>query len=110
LHELASSSETIVIVDVLSFTTSVEIATDRGAIVFPYPFNDRSAAGYARTVNAELASSDRTAGFSLSPTSLQRLPSGDRLVLPSPNGAALCFAASHRRVFAAYLSIRAEIT
>ncbi len=93
LQELSPISDVVIIVDVLSFSTGVEIATGRGAMVFPYPLKDASAAAYARSVNAELASAKRESGFSLSPSTLQTIPSAYRLVLPSPNGGALCFAA-----------------
>jgi 2-phosphosulfolactate phosphatase len=103
LRQLEPISDVIVIVDVLSFTTAADIATARGGVVFPYPFKDESAAAYADSVNAKLASADRGGGFSLSPTSLRSLPAGYRLVLPSPNGAALSFAADHGIVLAACL-------
>jgi 2-phosphosulfolactate phosphatase len=92
IKELAAVADVVVIVDVLSFTTALDIATSRGAIVFPYPLKDESATAYAASVNAELASARRGSGYSLSPVSLQSLPGGYRLVLPSPNGAALSFA------------------
>jgi len=95
LRELGAISDVIVIVDVLSFTTAVDIATARGGVVFPYPLKGESAAAYADSVNAKVAFTDRTQGFSLSPASLRSLPAGYRLVLPSPNGAALCFGADH---------------
>jgi len=80
-----------VIVDVLSFSTCVEIATNNGATIFPYQWKDESARTYAKSVQAELASSDRTSdnGYSLSPTSLTKIPAGAKLVLPSPNGSFL---------------------
>lgn len=87
--KLAPISDVAIIVDVLSFSTCVEIATNNKAIVFPYPWRDRSAAEYAKSVQAELASSDRQAGYSLSPASLVNIPAGTRLVLPSPNGSKL---------------------
>ena len=89
--QLASVSDVVVIVDVLSFSTSVEIATNRGAAIFPYRWKDESSVDYALSVNAELASHKRQAsnGYSLSPSSLVDIPAGTRLVLPSPNGASL---------------------
>lgn len=103
LREIGTVSDVIVIVDVLSFTTAVDIATARGAQVFPYPMKGESAAAYAHSIDAKLASHDRGNGFSLSPGSLRDLPAGYRLVLPSPNGAALSFSADHPIVLAACL-------
>ena len=103
LRELAPVSDVILIVDVLSFTTALDIATSRGGIVFPYPLKDDTALQYSLSVDANLGSSARDSGFSLSPTSLQSLPAGYRLVLPSPNGAALSFTADHPVLLAACL-------
>ncbi len=93
----------MVLVDVLSFTTALDIAAARRAKVFPYPLKDASAADYAAAMDAQLASGVREAGFSLSPASLRSVPAGYRLVLPSPNGAALAFHARHPCVLAACL-------
>src|SRR5581483_4161214 len=103
LKELERSADVVIIIDVLSFTTAVDIAVARGASVFPFPARDSSAERYAQEVNAELASQDRRSGHSLSPASLLDLPRGHRLVLPSPNGAALSFAATHAVVLAGCL-------
>ncbi|GAB4204562.1 MAG: 2-phosphosulfolactate phosphatase [Coleofasciculaceae cyanobacterium] len=91
IAQLAPISDVVVIVDVLSFSTSVEIATNNEAIIFPYRWQDTSAADYALSINAELASKQRISsnGYSLSPTSLLNISAGTRLVLPSPNGASL---------------------
>lgn len=88
---LAPVSDVVVIVDVLSFSTCVEIATNNGAIIFPYRWKDESAFSYALSVNAEVASFQRQSsnGYSLSPSSLIDIPAGAKLVLPSPNGATL---------------------
>jgi 2-phosphosulfolactate phosphatase len=93
LAACAPGSAAIVIVDVLSFSTAVDVAVGRGARVYPYRFRDASAEAYAAAHGALLASADRHSGFSLSPASLQTLPAGAALVLPSPNGATLSLAA-----------------
>lgn len=95
VETLARSSDAIIIIDVLSFSTSVDIATARGAIILPYRWREQDrAAAFADAHNAVLASSDRTApdGYTLSPASLLGIPAGTRLVLPSPNGATLSLA------------------
>ena len=87
ITHLAPLCDVVVIVDVLSFTTCVDVAVSRGAIVYPFQWKDASAEEFAQSVDAVVASSRRSAtGFSLSPTSLQSIPEGTRLVLPSPNG------------------------
>jgi 2-phosphosulfolactate phosphatase len=83
----------VIIVDVLSFSSCVEIANSRGAVVFPYRWKDESAAAFAASVNAELAGARRDGcAYSLSPSSLIDIPAGIRLALPSPNGSALSLA------------------
>lgn len=103
IRELRAISDVIVIVDVLSFTTAVDIATARGSVVLPYPYRGDLAANYAASVDAQPASEERGRGFSLSPASLRELPAGYRLVLPSPNGAALSFSVEHPIVLAGCL-------
>src|SRR5436190_1359260 len=98
VHALAANAQVVVIVDVLSFSTAVDVAVARGARVFPYRVRDASAAAYAASVQAELAvprqqMSDQQP-YSLSPESLQRLRAGQRVVLPSPNGATLALEAA----------------
>lgn len=91
--QLAPISDVVVIVDVLSFSTCVDIATARGAQIFPFRFRDESAQAFADAVDAILAEGKRSAGrYTLSPQSLEAIPRGTRLVLPSPNGATLTLA------------------
>ncbi len=85
---LAPASDVVVIVDVFSFSTSVDIATARGATVYPYAWGDDSAAAFAESVGAELAGKNER-GLSLKPSTLENVPLGCRLVLPSPNGSSL---------------------
>lgn len=87
----------LVVVDVLSFTTSVSVAVEAGTRVHPYAWRDTSAREYADHVGARLAVGRRevTAAqpWSLSPAALRRAPRTERLVLPSPNGSAIAAAA-----------------
>lgn len=90
---LAPISDAVIIVDVLSFSTCVDIAVSRGAAVYPYRFRDETAATFAASIGAELADARRNgSGFTLSPQSLLQIPKDARLVLPSPNGSALTLA------------------
>jgi 2-phosphosulfolactate phosphatase len=94
LHEHVA---VLVIVDVLSFSTAVDVAVSRGAIVYPFPFADeRGAQAAAERVGAMLAHPRCVAAgqFSLSPVSLLGVQRGTKLMLPSPNGSRLSFAAS----------------
>jgi 2-phosphosulfolactate phosphatase len=93
----------VVIVDVLSFSTCVEIAVSRGAMVFPFAWTDARASAFARQAGAELAGPRGQTRLSLSPASFVDLPSGTRIVLPSPNGAALSLAAGPGSVLAGCL-------
>ena len=90
VEALSPISDAVVLVDVLSFTTCVDIATSNGAAVLPYRFkDDGSAAEYARRHGAVAAAKRGSPGFTLSPASLLDISEGTRLVLPSPNGATL---------------------
>ncbi len=82
----AARVDVVVVVDVLSFSTSVAVAVERGAQVWPHP-GGPGARELADDLKAVLAGRRTlTDGPSLSPTSLLDLPPGSRLVLPSPNG------------------------
>lgn len=97
---LASDCNALIIVDILSFTTCVEIATARGVTVYPYRWKDSSSQRFASEIDAELATPRDAGGFSLSPASLTDIPSGSRLVLPSPNGSKLSLATGNVPTFA----------
>ena len=102
LREVASRAQVVVIVDVLTFTTAVDVATARGAAVFPFPWMRPAAAYYAASIGA-VPAARRGQGYSLSPPSLREIPAGCKLVLPSPNGAALAFGIEHDKVLAGCL-------
>jgi 2-phosphosulfolactate phosphatase len=95
---LAPSSSCLVVVDVLSFSTAVTVAAEAGTRVYPCAWRDESAAEFARSQQAQLAVGRRAVSaarpWSLSPAALRRAPFTPRLVLPSPNGSAICAAAA----------------
>jgi len=92
---LAERSEVIVVVDVLSFCTSVTVAVERGAKVWPHTGGEE-AQRLARQIDAVLAGHRSSHdGPTLSPASLLELDEESRLILPSPNGSSIAHAAAN---------------
>ena len=101
LQTLARPGVAVAIVDVLSFSTAVDIAVARGATVLPYRWQAEGAAQFAASRGALLAGRRSHAGaYSLSPASLLAIQPGTALVLPSPNGSTLSLSAGHGTVAA----------
>ena len=111
LHILAPICDVIVIVDVLSFSTCVDVAVSRGGLVYPYVWKDERGRELAEKIGGILAGKRDSEGFSLSPVSLRSIPAGTKLVLPSPNGSTLTTLAADRtdRVIAASLRNAAAV-
>ncbi|HTE43730.1 MAG TPA: 2-phosphosulfolactate phosphatase [Gemmatimonadaceae bacterium] len=95
--------DAVILVDVLSFTTCVDIATSRGAFVFPYRWKDATSIAFARDVDAILAGPRDATRISLSPASLLHVMPDTRIVLPSPNGATLSLLTGSTPAFAGCL-------
>jgi 2-phosphosulfolactate phosphatase len=112
--ELGRVCAVLVVVDVLSFTTAVEVAVARGMRVHPFPWGAQ-ATQYAQRVGAVAAVGRRRVTpdhpWSLSPAALSTAPVVSDLVLPSPNGSAISAAASAtgRPVLAACLRNAAAV-
>lgn len=90
---IADDCDVALVVDVLSFTTTLSVALDAGIEVVPSRPDQATAAAYAEQVDATLAvgrSVARGGQISLSPLTIRRqeVPP-QRLVLPSPNGSAI---------------------
>jgi 2-phosphosulfolactate phosphatase len=94
---IGAGADYAVVVDILSFTTTLSVALDLGVEVYPYRWRDESAASFARQHDATLAIGRLEAAdpaavapqVSLSPASMRAATGLTRLVLPSPNGSAL---------------------
>jgi 2-phosphosulfolactate phosphatase len=92
---IAEGADVAVVVDVLSFTTALGVAVERGSVVVPYPAGRADAAEVAAQTGAVLAAERGVAGPqepTLSPVRLLEVPLPARLVLPSPNGSAVAHA------------------
>jgi len=94
----SGAARAIIVVDILRFSTAVDAAVSRGAMVYPYRWRDDSAAAVAASLSATLAvrRQDATSEhpFSLSPTSMDAAQAGMKILLPSPNGAEVSLAAA----------------
>src|ERR1700730_5199687 len=56
-------ADVTVVIDVFSFTTCVDVAASRGAAILPYPWNDASAAEFARRQTERKSRSRRLERF-----------------------------------------------
>jgi len=92
----ARPGDVAVVVDVLSFTTTLCVAVEAGIEVYPYPWAAADAPAYAAARGAVLARGRRegpgAGSVSLSPASFVGVTGVERVVLPSPNGSAISFA------------------
>jgi 2-phosphosulfolactate phosphatase len=85
VKKLSKKCDVTIIVDVLSFSTSVDIAVDRSIQVIPYGGPLETAPEFAIEHDALLAQHRGKGGFSLSPASFAKMPhveQGKRWLLP----------------------------
>ncbi|MGQ0639828.1 MAG: 2-phosphosulfolactate phosphatase [Gemmatimonadaceae bacterium] len=99
-------ADVIIVVDVLSFTSCVDVAVSRGVAVLPFQWRDARAADFAAAQRAVLAQKRSTSAYSLSPTSFLEAPRGLRCVLPSPNGAVVALRAAAKSAIVLAASLR----
>jgi 2-phosphosulfolactate phosphatase len=84
---VAPGAGVVAVVDVLSFTTTLTVAADRGIAVRPSPWGAAVPAdGATVAVGRSVAGPGQV---SLSPGTVRAARGLDRLVLPSPNGSAI---------------------
>lgn len=94
--QLSESCAVTIIVDVLSFSTCVDIAAGRSIRVYPYNGPLEEAEAFAQSHGAALARHRGQGGFSLSPVTFANEPYVERIVLPSPNGSTLTLLAAQK--------------
>jgi 2-phosphosulfolactate phosphatase len=86
----ATKQQIVVLVDVLSFSTSLSIACNRGATVLAYSLSELKELGglkvAAKIMDAQ-ASQPNAGRVSLSPTWMSTVQQGDRIIATSLNGA-----------------------
>jgi 2-phosphosulfolactate phosphatase len=109
-ERLGRDADVTIVVDVLSFSTCVAVAVAAGVEVFPYFFRDERAVEFANALGAVCAAPRRVKErVCLSPRTLLKLNTGDKLVLPSPNGATICRSLQDRVVLAGSLRNAAAV-
>ncbi|MFN2503723.1 MAG: 2-phosphosulfolactate phosphatase [Acidimicrobiales bacterium] len=131
LREVLRVTEIAVVVDVLTFSTAVALASERGVRVHPHRAADAYAAKVAIRLGAHLAGPERPSERGTGPerpsergtgperpseretgpelqslASLAGLGEDDRVVLPSATGGALCLEAASRGVTVVVASLR----
>lgn len=89
-YEAANRNDILIIVDVLSFSSTVVTALHQGVIIYPFPM-EGDVNSFGASINAEVLF-DRREGKrlgrpSLSPVSFNEAHKGKKFVLCSPNGA-----------------------
>jgi 2-phosphosulfolactate phosphatase len=106
----ARPDDVAVVVDVLSFTTTLTVALERGITVHPFPWAAAEAPAYAARHGAVLARGRReglaSGEISLSPASFENATGVERVVLPSPNGSSIAFALADTCVTVVGASLR----
>ena len=104
IKTLFDFTDIFIIVDILSFSTCVEIATSNDAKVYPFQWANEKAQEYSKEIDAILASKRNSAdSFSLSQSSLLKIPKGFKIVLPSPNGSTLSLETNNKLTIAGCL-------
>jgi len=98
VQALGPQAAALVIVDILRFTTALDVAVSQGARVHPLAWPPASGAPSPYPPGTEVADGRGPRHLSLSPATLGTLRPGDRVVLPSING-------SHCSAMAAQLGV-----
>lgn len=96
--ELGGTSRVLIVVDLMSFSTAVDVAVARGAAAYPCQF----AAGASKALALRVGGIETVARratssaqpFSLSPSTMALARPGMKIIVASPNGAQVSLAAA----------------
>lgn len=102
IQALATECDVLIVVDVLSFSTAVNIAVEQGALIFPCAGIMDECAELAQQHSAHLAQKAGST-FALSPQTLLSIAPETKLVLPSPNGSTLSLSVNNKPIIAGCL-------
>ncbi|HUY27419.1 MAG TPA: 2-phosphosulfolactate phosphatase [Candidatus Binataceae bacterium] len=97
-RELGRGARVMIVVDVMSFSTAIDVAVSHGATAYPCQFAGGAANELARRVGgietvARLATTSQSP-FSLSPPTMAHAQPGMKIIVASPNGAQVSLAAA----------------
>lgn len=98
---LGAVSRVVIVVDVLSFSTAIEVAVSHGAAAYPSRIRDGAPTALALRVGG-IETVSRTATtpeqpFSLSPATMALARPGIKIIVASPNGAQVSLAAAESK-------------
>ena len=106
---LATRRDVAVVVDTLTFSTTVSVAADRGVRGRPYRWGAAAAGDEPRRLGATLGVHRGAAtpgDVSLSPATFRAANDLNRVVLPSPNGSTICAVLAEAAVDVVVASLR----
>jgi 2-phosphosulfolactate phosphatase len=106
---LLEGCDAIVIVDVFSFSTCVDIALQRGASVVPFRTREEATEHQQREPGSIYVVPRGQCGISFSPRSMMNTLPGARLLLASQNGATLSLMTGTKPTFTACLNNRTAV-
>jgi 2-phosphosulfolactate phosphatase len=109
LRHLSGDFEVAVIIDTLSFTTALDVALSRDAIVVPAALDFDNDLFRSRFPAAIFAEKRGKGSYSLSSATLENLPRRSILVLPSINGSTITLTSNARITIAASLRNAAAV-
>lgn len=109
----ADRGDMVVIVDTLSFSSTVATAVMNGAIIYPLPPGQKAedaAAKYSAEIAVRRREVPHKGRFSLSPKTMEQATAGQKIILPSPNGANCTGRASKAPVLVAASLVNSRAT